>query len=88
MPKYIGETNEKFTNRDTYNVEVQDMTGRVYEDMNDRDGKKDNRVMAFAAGYGWGYYHCFNDADDVLKTWEFSYAPAAPSVKEAWYKRK
>lgn len=84
MPKYIGETNEKFTNGDVYNVEVQDMSGRVYADMNDREGQPDNRVMAFAGGYGWSYYQVFTTPEDVLKTWEFSQKPSAPRVRSAW----
>lgn len=44
---YIGTTNNHYTNGSTYSLKTQNMVGRRYKDLNDREGEPDNRIMAW-----------------------------------------
>jgi hypothetical protein len=44
---YTGETNEHYTNGDTYYLTTRSMTGKRYKDLNDRVGEPDTRIMVW-----------------------------------------
>lgn len=46
--RYIGPDNGYWKNGRVYSVSTQAMTGKVYKDLNDQEGKPDTRIMLWS----------------------------------------
>lgn len=51
---WIGPTTNDFVNGESYTIIFQSMTGKIFKDANDLEGKKDDRVMCYKQ-HGSGY---------------------------------
>lgn len=79
---YIGKTDKEFKNGNSYDIDLQDMSGRVYEpgwvetanntkDFTDKVGKPDLRVMCSSSVMSKvAFYRVYPSAENLLENWD------------------
>ena len=85
MATYIGESNEILVNGQNYNIIMEDMRGKIYDDPNDLDGRQDERIMLYeassAACFKTPLYKIYNTAEDLVKDWNISISMGSTRVQ-------